>query len=587
MDAASGPSPSSIRDQMERLRKSASFNGSDRLLVLLNYVVEATLDGRGKGLKEATIGNEVYRRDPPYDPRIDSTVRVEARRLRRKLEEHFSGDGLHDPVVISIPSGSYTPFFELNTQDRVSQAGSPLPAKDIFRPGPGTRLAVLPIKVISGGSAIQELADSLTDELVFAFGSEPGLRVPSRATTFTYRDKEPAIPAMSAELNLDAIVQGTVRQVNGQIKVTVEISDPRGFVVTSDRFESSSPNLGELTERIATTFVSRLRFDSSKMRNLQISPGPVAVDSHAKIYRARQMLDRQTTDGIKSALRIFRDVAATAPDYARGHSGIADCFCDLFRIGAIDAPTALAQARPAAEEALRIDRDSPEAYAALGTIHAWLERDRSMAEECFETSLSLGRNARAARIYGSYLALLGLTEEAEKLFREARTIEPFSQQQDIAEAVSRFQDRRYDWVAGDLVDIEVANAPAEALYYMALCSHFGGRSFREEYSSPLERLRIGNPQMIFASAELAALRGVKETAKRMLGMDNPRAGKFAYATLASAVGDREQTITYLSEALDARELATVWMRTDARFDFLRGSGEFEALIDRLEALRLS
>ncbi|MBW9069963.1 hypothetical protein [Agrobacterium pusense] len=64
-----------------------------------------------------------------------------------------------------------------------------------------------------------------------------------------------------------------------------------------------------------------------------------------------------------------------------------------------------------------------------------------------------------------------MTEEAEKLFREARTIEPFSQQQDIAEAVSRFQDRKFGWVAGDLVDIEVANAPAEALYYMALSSH--------------------------------------------------------------------------------------------------------------------
>ncbi|QSZ57727.1 hypothetical protein [Rhizobium sp. ZX09] len=572
---------------MERLRKSASFNGSDRLLVLLNYVVEETLGGRGKDLKEATIGNEVYRRDPPYDPRIDSTVRVEARRLRRKLEEHFSGDGLYDPVLITIPSGSYTPFFELNTQQRASPAGSPAVAKDIFRPGPGTRLAVLPIKVISGGAEIQEFADALTDELVFAFGSEPGLKVPSRATTFSYRDKEPAIPMMSAELGLDAIVQGTVRQVNGRVKVTVEISDPRGFVVTSDRFESASPNLGELTERMATTFVSRLRFDSSKMRNLQISPGPVAVDSHAKIYRARQLLDKQTTEGIKAALQLFRDVAATAPDYARGHSGIADCFCDLFRIGAIDEPAALAQAKPAAEEARRIDPESPEAYAALGTIHAWLERDRSAAEDSFEISLSLGRNARSARIYGSYLALLGLTEEAEQLFREARTIEPFSQQQDIAESVSRFQDRQFDWLIEKPLEIEVGNAPAEALYYMALSSHFGGRSYQEEFFLPLERLRIGNPQLIFASAELAAWRGATDTAERTLGVDNPRAGKFAYATLASAVGDRTRALSYLSEALDARELATVWMRTDVRFDFIRDSTEFRALIDRLEALRLS
>ncbi len=587
MDAMSEPSPSAVRDEMGRLRRSASFSGSDRLLVLLNYVVEETLNGRGKDLKEATIGNEVYRRDPPYDPRIDSTVRVEARRLRKKLEEHFSNDGFHDPVIITIPSGSYTPFFELNMQERALRPGPVAVANDIFRPGPGTRLAVLPIKVISGGAEIQEFADALTDELVFSFGSEPGLKVPSRATTFYYRDKEPVIPSMAAELGLDAIVQGTVRSVNGQVKVIVEISDPRGFVVTSDRFESASQNLGELTERVATTFVSRLRFDSSKMRNLQISPGPVAVDSHAKIYRARQLLDKQTTDGIKGALQLFKEVAATAPDYARGHSGIADCFCDLFRIGAVDASAALAQAGPAAEEALRIDPASPEAHAALGTIYAWLQRDRTAAEECFETALSLGRNARAARIYGSYLALLGSTEEAEQLFREARTIEPFSQQQDIAESLSRFQERQFSWVSRGPFEIEIGSAPAEALYYMALSSHFDGGAYQEEFAAPLARLRIGNPQLVFASAELAAWRGTVEAAKRALETDNPRAGKFAYATLASATGDEARTLAYLSEALEARELATVWMRTDVRFDSLRSSQEFAALIDRLETLRTS
>ena len=62
---------SAIREQMNLLRKSPAFSGSDRLIELLSYVVEETLNGRATDLKEAVIGNAVYQREPPYDPRID------------------------------------------------------------------------------------------------------------------------------------------------------------------------------------------------------------------------------------------------------------------------------------------------------------------------------------------------------------------------------------------------------------------------------------------------------------------------------------------------------------------------------------
>ena len=587
MDTKAAPSALAVREQVERLRGSAAFTGSDRLMVLLDYVIEEALGGRGHELKEASIGNAVYRREPPYDPRIDSNVRVEARRLRRKLQEHFSSDGFYDPVIISIPSGTYAPIFEINSSERRSGINAVMRPQEIFRAGPGTRVAVLPVRVVSGDASIKSFADALTDELVYALGSEPGLRVPSRATTLAYADRQPSIPTLAAELGLDAILQATVRETSGAIRVTIEVSDPKGFVVTSDRFESASTERDDLTERLATTLVSRLRFDSSKMRARQISPGPQAIEWHAKIYHARQLLDRQTPESLREALKLFSDVALTAPDYARGHSGMADCYCDMFRIGVMDQAEALAEARPAVERALEIDPESPEAFSALATIQAWLERDRAGAEASFEHALSIGRNARSARLYGSYLALLGLNDEAERLFLEARTIEPFSQQQDIAEALSRFQSRRFDWLGEDGMTIEVRNAPLEALFFMALGSHFGQRGDFEAYFAPLSSLRSNHPQLVLAAAELEAWRGAKAAATRILETGNTRASSFAHATLACSVGDSERIFHHLSQALDRRELATVWMRSDPRFDFVRQTSDFAALMGRLESLRLS
>ena len=96
VDSKNGRGPTHVREQLDKLQRSATFAGSSRLLALLRFLIDETLDGRGSSIKEAVIGNAVYGREPPYDPRIDFTVRVEARRLRRKLNEYYESEGQHD-----------------------------------------------------------------------------------------------------------------------------------------------------------------------------------------------------------------------------------------------------------------------------------------------------------------------------------------------------------------------------------------------------------------------------------------------------------------------------------------------------------
>jgi hypothetical protein len=77
----------------------------------LHLVVDQTLSGHGDTLKEYVIGTEVFDKPATFDPRCDSIVRVEARRLRRKLQAYYRGEGCDDPVAIELQSGSYVPRF--------------------------------------------------------------------------------------------------------------------------------------------------------------------------------------------------------------------------------------------------------------------------------------------------------------------------------------------------------------------------------------------------------------------------------------------------------------------------------------------
>jgi adenylate cyclase len=100
-----------VRAELDRILATKGFAGAGRLSKLLRYVVDKTLAGETDQLKEYAVGMEVFERDEMYDPRLDSIVRVEAGRLRTRLDEYYTGDGAASPIRISLPKGGYSAQF--------------------------------------------------------------------------------------------------------------------------------------------------------------------------------------------------------------------------------------------------------------------------------------------------------------------------------------------------------------------------------------------------------------------------------------------------------------------------------------------
>lgn len=111
MAVAPAPNEEQVRAALARVLASGEFQGSDRLCRFLRFTVDSRLRGQQEHIKEYLIGREVFDRNGDYDPRIDPIVRVEARRLRKKLDEYYAGAGASDPVRIDFPKGSYVPVF--------------------------------------------------------------------------------------------------------------------------------------------------------------------------------------------------------------------------------------------------------------------------------------------------------------------------------------------------------------------------------------------------------------------------------------------------------------------------------------------
>lgn len=202
------PSPEAVQEQLERILASEEFVAPDRLKRFLRFVVEETLAGRVEGLKAYTIAVDVFGRDESFDPQIDPVVRMEAGKLRRRLERYYLGAGARDPVRIEIPKGTYAPTFLLHEDGEGAKDASvdrapgprrhrswntlwglggalalgliflatmwlrpeaPKPEADAGLPTPqvrGPAIIVLPFENLSQGDADDIFAAGLTEELI-------------------------------------------------------------------------------------------------------------------------------------------------------------------------------------------------------------------------------------------------------------------------------------------------------------------------------------------------------------------------------------------------------------------------------------
>ena len=113
--------PGAIQAELERILTSETFRGAERSRTLLRFIIDEAVQGRADRLKDYTLGSEALGRGQNFDPRTDPIARVEALRLRSRLDVYYATEGVNDAVRISLPKGGYAPLFESRpTEDRKS-----------------------------------------------------------------------------------------------------------------------------------------------------------------------------------------------------------------------------------------------------------------------------------------------------------------------------------------------------------------------------------------------------------------------------------------------------------------------------------
>jgi TolB-like protein len=253
------PTADEIRQQLDRMVASGVFANADRMSAFLRFVVERGLAGESDQLKEYVVGVAVFGRSDDYDPRLDSIVRVEARRLRTKLDEYYAGDGRNDSIVIRMPRGSYVPTFEHRRLEPVAVVPLPAPAPSnavrnwrpalialalvvlaalplglvAWRSGVGTTvgsatpivtIGVLPFAQYSNQPG-DLLAAQLTDGITSELARNRALGVASHTSAQQFAGVRRPLPEIAQALKVELILEGSVTRTGESARVEVRLVD--------------------------------------------------------------------------------------------------------------------------------------------------------------------------------------------------------------------------------------------------------------------------------------------------------------------------------------------------------------------------
>ena len=294
---------------------------------------------------------------------------------------------------------------------------------------PVESLAVLPLENLSHDPEQDYFADGMTDELITDLAKISALRVISRTSVMQYKGTKKPIPQIARELNVDAVLEGTVTRDQGRVRITAQLigAAPEKHL-WAEKYEGSLSEVLTLQDAVAKAVAHEIQIKVTPgERALLTTPRAVDPAAYEAYLKGRYLWERHGEENLKKSREYFEQAIEKDPGYALAWAGQADTYDSLASWGVVSFQNALPRARAAAEKALELDNSLVGPLVTLAGVKMNYEWDWAGAERLCKRAIELSPNYGIAHHqYATYLAEVGRTREAVAEARRAREVEPLS-----------------------------------------------------------------------------------------------------------------------------------------------------------------
>jgi TolB-like protein/Tfp pilus assembly protein PilF len=573
------PSAGATREQIQKIASSEMFENSTRMQRFLCFVAECVLTGRGKDLKEYLIGVEVFDRPASFDPRQDPIVRVEARRLRSKLDDYYNGPGRADELLVEFSKGTYAPRF-------VWRHAAPEPESN------PKSIAVLPFRNLGPEPDHAYFSEGLSEELIHLLTTVPGLRVMAWHSSARLKSSQYDLARIRQQLRVDILLSGTVRRVGDQLRITAQLIDTAdGRYLWSELYERRMQDLFAIEEDIASAIVNTLKI---RLGSRPVSPATRQkgsnLDSHNLYLLGRYHTNRRTAEGLTKSIDCFEKALSLDPDNARAHGALAETYSLAADYGVRTPSECVSLAKAAARRALELDPMLAEPYTSLAFLRSNYDWEWHEAERLFRRAIEINPgHATAHQWFGvDYLANLGRWDEAFEELEIAMRLDPLSAIILQGKGYMFLLVRQYEKALQcyqELLDFDP---------YFAKGLSAVGRVLTQtgKYAEAIEMYKKARalagqvPDILGALGQTYALAGMEDYARQTLEeLSELSKHRFTPATCFALIhvglGETETALQFLEMGAERHDLPLSALKVHPVYDPIRSEPRFQALLRRV------
>jgi len=452
-------------------------------------------------------------------------------------------------------------------------------------------LAVLPLENLSGDAAQSYFSDGMTDELITDLAQISALRVISRTSVMTYKGAHKTLPQIARELDVDAVVEGTVLRAGDQVRITAQLIDASTDKhIWSQSYEGDLRDTLALQDQVARAIAEQIQINLTPREQAALkSVKVVNPESYESYLKGRYFWNKRTADGLRVALAYFNQAAEEDPNNARAYSGLADTYALLgdWQYAVMTPKEAYPKAKTAALKALELDSSLGEAHNSLAFVLDGFDWDLDSGGKEFRRAIELNPGyATAHHWYAGHLALLGQYDEAIVEMKKAESLDPLSLiiNSDLAELLVLAHS--YDEaIAQSRKTIEMD--PNFAMAHNQLAQAYMQKHMYDQAIAELQnavQLSGGGPTCIANLARAYGLSGKRSEAMKLLNdLKSSSTAKNSHASEVAAIyaslGDKDEAMNWLEKGYAERFNPGVLIRPG--FDPLRTDPRFQDLVHRV------
>ena len=450
-------------------------------------------------------------------------------------------------------------------------------------------LAVLPLESLSADSSQEYFADGMTDQLITDLGQINELRVISRTSIMQYKRTRKPLPQIARDLNVDAIVEGTVLRSGDQVRITAQLIEPSSERhLWAQSYQGDLRDILTLQNQVASSIALQIRKKLvNDERPRKIQPRSVSPEAYEAFLRGSSQ-PLLTTDGAQRRIQYFEQAVRLQPDYAEAYAQIGYSYIRLGHALALPPQDAFPTAQAAASKLLEIDSLLHQGHIIAANVKFLYEWDFAGAGKEMQRALELNPNSSYAhRSYADFLIAMGRPEEAIAEIGKLRALDPLDLDATSRMAGELYMARRYDEAIVQARQVLAQNPNSDEAHLwlgLALEQKHALADAIEELNKAAEL--SNNGMWIGFVARAQALAGDKAGAQQML-RDLQRLSHRTYvsawwfAVIYTGLGDKDQVFVWLEKAYQGREHDLAFSNAWPMFDSLHSDPRYQDLIRRV------